>query len=108
MDIRKTINEFEKNKLELLERARMIITVGKPSLGCNVEELVIENDKRMNLVSWFLYYYNLLEVDIKNYKYYSIKSNYDEETIQRIIEKIDFDISQYKEAVQQIIDWMDV
>lgn len=103
MEIKQIIKEFEKNKLEHLERARMIITVGEPSIGCDVEEIVIDNDERMNLVSWFLSVYYLMEVNIKNYKDYSKPSNYDKETIEMIQEQIQYNNQQYNLVVEKLL-----
>ena len=105
MEIKEIIKKFEENKLEHLERARMIITVGKPSLGCDVEQLVLDNDKRMALVSWFLNCYWLLEANIKNYKNFSKPSNYDSETIEMIKEQLKYNKEQYDLVVEEVYDF---
>ena len=105
MEIKEIIKEFEENKLEHLERARMIITVGKPSLGCDVEQMVLDNDKRMDLVSYFLNCYWLMEANIKNYKKFSKPSNYDSETIEIIKEQIEYNKQQYDSVVEKVYDF---
>ena len=58
--MKKYIKWFEENKLDWLDRVQRTITVGSPALGCDVEQLVLENDKRMKAASWVLYYYILV------------------------------------------------
>lgn len=105
MENKNIIKEFEKNKLDYLEKAKIIISVGEPSVGCDVEELVIDNDKRMNLVSWFLECYWLMEANTKNYKEYSKPSNYDEETIQMIEEQLQYNKQQYDLVCEEILSF---
>lgn len=102
MDIKQTIKWFEDNKLEHLEKAQKTISIGKPSLGCDLNQIIKENDQRMDAVSYFLYYYQLIEMDIKNYKFYSKPSNYDEETIQTIEEQMISNYEQYENALENI------
>lgn len=42
----------------------------------------------MNAVSYFLYYYQLMEMNIRNYKIYSKPSSYDEETLEMVKEQM--------------------
>ena len=100
--LKKYMKWFEENKLDFLDRVQRTITVGSPALGCDVEQLVIENDKRMNAASWFLYYYILIEANIKTYKEYSKPSNYDEDTIQQIEETFKFNKEQFELALENL------
>ena len=93
---------FEENKLEILDKVQRTITVGSPALGCDVEQLVIENDKRMNAASWVLYYYILIEANIKNYKEYSKPSNYDKDTLLQIEELFQFNKQQFELALENL------
>lgn len=93
---------FEENKLELLDRVQRTITVSSPALGCDVEQLVKENDERMNVASWVLNYYILIEANIKNYKEYSKPSNYDEETLLQIEETFKFNKEQFELALENL------
>ena len=40
MNVKQIIKWFENNKIEHLEKARKTISVGTPSLGCHLEEMV--------------------------------------------------------------------
>ena len=100
--LKKYIKWFEENKLEILDKVRTTISVGSPSLGCDVEQLVIENDNRMNAASWVLYYYILIEANIKNYKEYSKPSNYDEDTLLQIEELFQFNKKQFELALENL------
>ena len=101
-NMKKYMKWFEENKLDWLDRVQRTITVGSPALGCDVEELVIENDKRMNAASWFLYYYILIETNIKTYKEYSKPSNYDEDTLMQIEESFKFNKEQFELALENL------
>lgn len=101
--MKKEIKWFEENKLEFLEKARKVICVESPALGCDLNQLVSENDTRMNAVSWFLYYYMLLEANIQNYKEYSKPSNYDEETLETIKESFMYNKEQFNLAWKNIL-----
>ena len=107
MSIKQIIKEFEENKIDILYKAQRIISVGQPSLMCDVEDIVRDNDKRMSLVSWFLYYYGLIESNIKNYKEYSKPSNFDKETLEMIEENLIVNKQQYDNAVESIRNWRD-
>lgn len=100
--LKKFIKWFEENKLDLLERVQKTITVGSPAVGCDPEQLVKENDVRMNAASWFLYYYILIESNIKNYKEYSKPSNYDEDTLMQIEETFNFNKTQFDLALENL------
>lgn len=100
--LKKYAKWFEENKLEILGKVQEIINVGAPALGCDVEQLIIENDKRMNAASWVLYYYILIEANIKNYKEYSKPSNYDEETLLQIEEFFQFNKQQFELALENL------
>lgn len=100
--LKKYMKWFEENKLDLLDRVQRTISVGSPALGCNVEQLVVENDKRMNAASWFLYYYILIEANIKTYKEYSKPSNYDEDTLKQIEETFQFNKEQFELALENL------
>jgi hypothetical protein len=100
--LKKYAKWFEENKLEILGKVQEIINVGAPALGCDVEQLIIENDKRMNAASWVLYYYILIEANIKNHKEYSKPSNYDEETLLQIEEIFQFNKQQFELALENL------
>ena len=102
--MKEEIKWFEKNKLEFLKRAREIICIGNPSLGCDLNQLIKENDERMSAVSWFLYYYILLEINIKNYKEYSKPSNYHAETLESIEESFISNKIQFNAAWENILN----
>lgn len=100
--LKKYMKWFEENKLDILDRVQRTLTVGSPSLGCDVEELVKENDERMNAASWVLYYYALIEANIKNHKEYSKPSNYDKETLLQIEEIFQFNKEQFELALENL------
>lgn len=100
--LKKYMKWFEENKLDILGKVQEIISVGAPALGCDVEQLVIENDKRMSAASWVLYYYVLIEANIKTYKEYSKPSNYDEDTLQQIEETFQFNKEQFELALENL------
>lgn len=102
MNVKQIIKWFEDNKIEHLEKAQKTISVGTPSLGCDLNEMVKEDDERMNAVSYFLYYYQLMEMNIKNYKNYSKPSNYDEETIKMIEEQMLSNHEQYNNTLEHM------
>lgn len=104
MNIKQIIKWFEDNKIEHIEKARKTICVGNPSFGCDLNEMVKEDNERMDAVSYFLYYYQLMEMNIKNHKNYSKPSNYDEETIIIIEEQILSNYEQYEKALKNICD----
>lgn len=64
--------------------------------------MIKEDDQRMDSVSYFLYYYQLIEMNIKNYKFYTKPSNYDEETIQMIEEQMISNYEQYKNTLENM------
>lgn len=96
------INSFKKNKLKDLSMTQKIISVSEPSIGCNVNELIIDDAKRMETVSYFLYYYNLMELNIENFKKYSKPSNYDKETMEMVESQLLFNKSEYDNALKKI------
>ena len=100
--MKKYMKWFEENKLDILDKIQRTITVGSPALGCDVEQLVLENDKRMNAASWCLYYYILIEANIKAYKEYSKSSNYDEDTLMQIEETFKFNKEQFELALENL------
>ena len=102
METKQIIKWFEDNKIEHLEKAQKTISIGKPALGCDLNEMVKEDDERMNAVSYFLYYYQLIEMNIKNYKIYSKPSNYDEGTIEIIEEQMLSNYEQYKNTLENM------
>lgn len=102
--MKENIKWFEENKLDFLDRAIKIITVSTPSVGCDLNELIRENDKRMTAVSWFLYYYMLLEANIKSYKNFSKPSNYDSETLEAIKESFIDNKAQFDAALENILN----
>lgn len=102
MDIKEIIKWFNDNKIEDLEIARKFVIVSEPSLDCDIGELIRDNDMRMNTISMFLYYYQLLEINILNYKKYSKASAYDKETLDIIYEQITYNIEEYKNIIDKI------
>ncbi|MGN1327657.1 MAG: hypothetical protein ACI4VQ_06270 [Clostridia bacterium] len=101
--MKENIKWFEKNKLDFLERIMSVISVGNPALGCDLNQLIKENDKRMNAAAWVLYNYINLEANIKNYKEYSKPSNYDKETIESIKESFEYNKSQFEIAWENML-----
>lgn len=102
--MKENIKWFEKNKLNFLERIRSVISVGNPALGCDLNQLIKENDKRMNAAAWVLYNYINLEANIQNYKEYSKPSNYDEETLEAIKESFMYNKEQFNLAWENILN----
>lgn len=102
MDIKKIIKWFEDNKFEHLGKARHTISIGNPALECDLNEMVRDNDKRMNAVSYFLYYYQLMEMNIRNYKIYSKPSSYDEETLEIVKEQMYSNYETYINTLENI------
>ena len=56
----------------------------------------------METVSYFLYYYNLMELNIENFKKYSKPSNYDKETMEMVESQLLFNKSEYDNALKKI------
>ena len=102
--MKENIKWFEENKIDFLDRARKIITVGTPSVGCDLNQLIRDNDTRMTAVSWFLYYYMLLEANIRSYKNFSKPSNYDAETLETIKESFINNKKQFNAAWENILN----
>lgn len=102
MNVKQIIKWFEDNKIEHLEKAQKTISVGTPYLRCNLNEMIKEDNKRMNAVSYFLFYYQLIEICIKNYSNYSKSSNYDEETIKMIEKQMLSDYEHYKNTLENM------
>lgn len=96
------INSFKKNKLNDLSMAQKILSVAEPPIGCNANEIIKDDAIRMETVAYFLYYYNLMELNIENFKKYSKPSNYDKETIEMIESQLFFNKAEYDNALKKI------
>lgn len=92
------LKEFNRTKLEDLDLIEKILTSTPPKFGASVNELIEENDIKMNLCKSFIYYYRLLELSIINLKKYKN----DKDTLENINEMITEYYKQYNKLLEEL------